>query len=242
MLGWHVCRVAVATSAHGPGPMVQPRAASGLAVFDLDRTLIPGSSLAVFGRAAVDDGLVRRRDVARFTALELAFRRRGLGDRAVARLCASLLGLAVSHRHDRLLDVASRLGPRLADTVFPGARLLIEQHRRTGDLLVVVSASPQELVAVVARALEIDVAIGTCVEVHDGLLTGRLASTFCYGEGKVERVRESGIDLGAQTVTAYADSRSDLALLRVVDRPVVVNADRRLAAEAADRGWPTLRW
>ena len=40
--------------------------------------------------------------------------------------------------------------------------------------------------------------------------------------------------------TAYSDSINDLPLLEAVDHPVAVNADAKLAAIAAERGWRTL--
>ena len=43
----------------------RPGVPTEIAVFDLDRTLIPGSSLVPFGRAAVRCGLARRLDLLR---------------------------------------------------------------------------------------------------------------------------------------------------------------------------------
>ena len=40
----------------------------------------------------------------------------------------------------------------------------------------------------------------------------------------------------------YSDSINDLPLLQAVGRAVAVDPDARLAAEAAARGWPVLRW
>ena len=41
--------------------------------------------------------------------------------------------------------------------------------------------------------------------------------------------------------TLYSDSINDLPLLSAVQRAVAVNPDARLAAVAAERGWPVIR-
>jgi phosphoserine phosphatase len=45
-------------------------------------------------------------------------------------------------------------------------------------------------------------------------------------------------DFGASTF--YSDSHNDLPLLELVSRPVAVDPDPALAAEAARRGWPVI--
>jgi hypothetical protein len=64
--------MAVARLARLPSAEPMPTARVS-AVFDLDRTMLPGSSLAIFGRLASDAGLVRRRDVMRHSVRESVF-------------------------------------------------------------------------------------------------------------------------------------------------------------------------
>ena len=54
------------------------------------------------------------------------------------------------------------------------------------------------------------------------------------------RVATQRIDSRDCETTFYSDSINDLPLLLAVRKPVVVNPDMRLAAEAAERGWPVL--
>jgi len=82
----------------------------------------------------------------------------------------------------------------------------------------------------------------TLYGVVDGVYTGRLLSEFCYGPGKVGRVRrlaeEKGYDL--RLCYAYSDSRSDLPLLEMVGHPVAVNPDATLRRIARERNWPVV--
>jgi HAD superfamily hydrolase (TIGR01490 family) len=214
----------------------------GVAVFDLDRTLIAGSSLSIFGRELVRRGLVPRTAVARHALTELAFRRRGIGAARIDRLVGTLLDAADGERAAPLLDAARELGPTLVAQVHPTARWLLRHHVEAGDFCIVLSASPQELVEAVTEELGAHRAVGTRVEVAGGLLTGRLDGPFCYGTGKLACLeREVGrVDLA--TATAYADSGSDLPLLERCGTAVAVNPDPELRRWAQRAGWPVVRF
>lgn len=218
------------------------RPGGGLAVFDLDRTLLAGSSMLAFGRALAAAGLVTRRRLAAAALQDRRFRRRGAGDVEVARLRADALRHVADLERASLVDLAGEVGRRLCDDVYPGALSLLRRHHAAGDFVVLLSASPQELVEAVATGVGAHRAVGTRAAVADGRFTGALEGPFCYGAGKVERLAaELGSGVLASAV-AYADSISDLPLLAQAAEPVAVNPDRRLAEEATRRGWPVLRF
>jgi HAD superfamily hydrolase (TIGR01490 family) len=222
------------------GPTRLPDHHCRLAVFDLDRTLLPGSSLSLFGRALHRAGMVGSRRMAGYLAREAVFVRRGQGTSAAHRLLAALLADVADREAGPLLDVAEGLGDDLARTALPGARWLLDRHLDAGDFCVIASASPPPLVEAAARALGAQRAVGTRAEVCDGRFTGRLEGPFCHGRGKVARLR---VELGPADLSrasAYSDSMSDLPLLSAAGRPVAVNPDRRLRREARTQGWPVL--
>ena len=212
-----------------------------MAIFDLDRTLLPGSSLVELGRALTDRGIIDRSTVARHAVSAALFARRGLADSRIDRLRRSVLAAAADRDHEQLAAVAREVGPAIAAGAYPAARWLLGRHVAAGDVCVVLSASPQELVEVVGAALGAHRAVGTRAEVVGGRLTGRLDGPFCHGAGKLDRL---GTELGPvdlATATAYADSGSDLPLLEACGQPVAVNPDRRLRDAASSAGWPVLR-
>jgi HAD superfamily hydrolase (TIGR01490 family) len=214
----------------------------GVAVFDLDRTLIPGSSLAMFGRELVRQGLVSRRSVLRHAGAEQVFRRRGLGGARIDDLVRRLLDASAGRDVEPLLSVARSMGPALAARIPPSARFLVDHHLRAGDFCIVLSASPHELVEAVTSELGAHRAVGTRVGVHDGVLTGRLDGPFCYGVGKLEALEREVGRLDLATATAYADSGSDLPLLEQCGTAVAVNPDAELRRWAQARGWPVVRF
>lgn len=223
------------------GPDLASLTGSRLAVFDLDRTLLPGSSLMILGRALHRAGLVDGRELAGWMAREAAFARRGEGPSTAPRLLAGLLASVAGREAAPYLTVARNLGDELAGAALPGARWLLDMHLAVGDFCVVASASPQELVEAAARALGAHRAVGTRTRLAGGCFTGQLDGPFCHGRGKLARL---WVELGTADLsqaTAYSDSASDLPLLEAAGRPVAVNPDRRLRRAAVAAGWPVVR-
>ncbi|MBV8981557.1 MAG: HAD-IB family hydrolase [Acidimicrobiia bacterium] len=213
---------------------------SGLAVFDLDRTLIPGSSLMALARALVRQGVVPRGQLVRHAGRNAVFRHRGIGDAAVDNVRTGALAALAGRPAADLVPVAREVGTQLASATFGGARRLLELHQAAGDFCVLLSASPQELVEAVAQALGAHRAVGTRVEVSDGHYTGHLDGAFCYGVGKLTRLRAELGEVDLTAAHAYSDSASDVPLLAACGRAVAVNPDRRLRAAARANGWAVI--
>lgn len=210
------------------------------AFFDLDRTLISGSSAFAFGVAAWRAGLVSRRDFGRDAVGAVAFRLSGASDSKSTGVRDRILGAVKGVRVEDLVALNVDTVPKLLAKVRPEAQVLLDRHRHAGRATYIVSASPVELVEPLAKALGMTAGIGTISEIVDGVYTGELAGPFCYGEGKVEAIQElakwENFDLGQ--CYAYSDSASDLPMLEAVGHPVAVNPDARLARVAHHNGWP----
>ena len=213
----------------------------GVALFDLDRTLIPGSSLTALGRELVRRRLVDRQTLARYAVTAATFRRRGLSDDEVDRVRRGLLLSLAGREREPIADAIAAVGERVAATVYPTARWLLERHLDAGDFCVVLTASPQELAEAVVAEVGAHRAVGTKLEVVEGRFTGGLDSRFCYGAAKITRLQEELGMFDLDLATAYADSASDLEVLARCGSAVAVNPDRRLLGTARRRGWPVLR-
>jgi HAD superfamily hydrolase (TIGR01490 family) len=214
---------------------------TGAAFFDLDRTLISGSSAFAFGVAAWRRDLVPSREFARDAIGAVVFRHRGASDDQVARVRARILGAVRGVRQADLVALNAVLIPKLLARVRPEAQRLVDMHRRAGRPTYIVSASPQELVEPLASALGMTGGIGTVSEVDgDGVYTGELAGPFVYGPGKVTAIVEMAEWEGYELALSYgySDSLSDRPMLEAVGHPVAVNPDTALARIAHDQGWP----
>ena len=210
------------------------------AFFDLDRTLISGSSAFVLGIAAWRGKLVPTRQMMRDAGGALWFRLVGADDDTSHGVRDRILGAVKGVRVDDLVALNADIVPKLLARVRPESRRLVDQHRHAGRATYIVSASPVELVEPLAKAMGMTAGIGTRSEIVDGVYTGELAGPFCYGPGKVEAITEiarwEGLDLGQ--CWAYSDSASDLPMMEAVGHPVAVNPDPKLERVAGRNGWP----
>ncbi|MSW84963.1 MAG: HAD-IB family hydrolase [Actinobacteria bacterium] len=212
------------------------------AFFDLDRTLVAGSSGVFWARAARDAGLITTRQLLGFAGQNLRFRLRGSTDAWTEQMRAEVATVvtgrsAVELRRmlpEVLVGVLARLQPEVLEVAY--------EHQDAGHRVYIATASGQALADLLSTVLGFDGGIGARSEVVDGLLTGRDDGPFTYREGKAQRVRElaaaEGIDLGASW--AYSDSESDLPMLRLVRHPVAVNPDAALARIADAEGWEVI--
>jgi HAD superfamily hydrolase (TIGR01490 family) len=215
------------------------------AFFDLDKTLMAGSSGMHFGRAAFRSGLVGRRQLLVWGAEQLRFRLRGTTDERAVRLLDEVKEL-LSGVPERDIE---RMVPELLSSVLPRVypQMLEEvyAHQDAGRPTFIVSAAGDGLVALLARVLGMDGGIGTRYAVDgEGRLTGELDGPFMYAEGKVEAVRRFAAehDIYLEASWAYSDSVSDLPMLRAVGIPVAVNPDEELAQVAREEGWRVMRF
>src|SRR5581483_2371570 len=219
--------------------------APAAAFFDLDRTLMEGSSAFQFGRAAYRAGLLSRRRLIADGWANLMFRLRGASDEASHelrdRISKSLAGTRVRDLERLGVDVLAGVLPR----IYPQVLALAYEHQDAGRRVYIVTAASQDLANMLARVLAFDGAVGSQFsEVEDGVYTGRPAGLFVYGNEKalaIQRLAErEGLDL-AQCY-AYSDSASDLPMLRLVGHPVAVNPDAALARAARSERWEVLRF
>lgn len=215
------------------------------AFFDLDKTLMAGSSGMQFARIAARHGIVGRRRLASWAVEHLRYRLRGTTDARtteVLRVARELISGVPARTLERLNpEVMAAILPR----VYPQMLEEVYAHQDAGRATFIVSAAGNGVVESLAGVLGMDGGIGTSYETDgDGTFTGRFDGPFVYGPGKVEAMEafatSHGIDLDASY--AYSDSLSDLPMLRAVGNPVVVNPDPSLAEIAREEGWQAMRF
>jgi HAD superfamily hydrolase (TIGR01490 family) len=212
-----------------------------LAIFDLDNTLLGGDSDYLWGQFLVVRGLVNGDHYARENERFYRDYREGTLDiHAFLRFALRPL-----RDHPRALMESLRtefLRERIEPIMLPAARALIEAHRAQGDTLLIVTATNAFVTAPIAAAFGVPHLIATEPEERGGSYTGEVAGTPAFREGKVQRLNDwlavSGQDLAGSSF--YSDSHNDLPLLLRVERPVAVDPDPLLRAEAQARGWAVL--
>ena len=217
-----------------------------LALFDLDGTLLDGDTDELWCDFLMADGVLDRTS---FEAKNRNIAKR-YAEAAItpADFCAfyasTLSGRTPAEwaaRRDRF--VATVIAPRLGAAAYA----LVASHRDAADRLVLTTATNRFLAAPIAALLAIDEKdlIATELEIDGGRFTGRNTGVLNMREGKVTRLRawlaaEAIAEAALAGAVFYSDSMNDLPLLRAVGRPIVVDPDARLGAEARHAGWAIL--
>jgi HAD superfamily hydrolase (TIGR01490 family) len=227
------------------GDSTVPPPERSAAFFDLDRTLMQGSSAFQFGRAAYKAGLLSRRQLATDAWANLKFRLRGSTDADTHalrdRISQSLAGTRVRDLERLGPDVLAGVLPRL----YPQMLTVAYDHQDAGRRVFIVTAAAQELANTLAQVLAFDGGIGSRFSsVRDGVFTGEPEGYFVYRADKARAVQElaAAQDIDLESSFAYSDSESDLPMLRLVGHPVAVNPDRELYRVARREGWEILRF
>lgn len=212
------------------------------AFFDLDKTVIAKSSALAFNRPFVSQGLLNRRAVLKASYAQFLLVMSGADRDQMDRMRSYVTSMCAGWDVEQVRAIVNETLHEIVDPlIFAEAAELIADHRLCGRDVVVVSASGEEIVAPIARALGATHAMATRMVVEDGKYTGDV-EFYCHGEAKAAAIRELAVLEGypLEHCYAYSDSIADLAMLEAVGHPTVVNADRALRKEAAARGWPSL--
>jgi HAD superfamily hydrolase (TIGR01490 family) len=212
-----------------------------LAFFDLDKTLCRKDTGELIAWPFAQRWLVHPVSGVRFLAMGVGYK---LG--WVPRARMQEIGFSTYRGNDPayLAELLAELWePRIAPHLSPVVLERVRGHQQQGMPVVVVTASPDFLVAPAREALGLDRTIGSTMEVGpDGRLTGRPVDPCMEGPEKARVAAavaaERGMDLA--TCWAYTDSIVDLALLEAVGNPVAVGPDPELRVVAVERGWEIL--
>ena len=213
----------------------------GIALFDLDNTLIAGDSDYLWGCFLVEQGIVdgasyeqaNRRFYDQYKVGELDifefldFQLRPLSEHDLAQL-----------EQWRTQYIQEKIVPIL----LPKARALIDRHRTSGDTLAIITATNRFITTPIARLYGIDHLLATEPQLVDGRYTGKVDGVPCFQEGKVsvleDWLKTTGLSLDDSWF--YSDSHNDLPLLNRVRRPHAVDPDEILEVHARQQGWPVI--
>ena len=224
--------------------MSKPSSKSAKAAFyDVDGTLVKTNIVHTYGYYAMNRGslwgiagrtLAAVASVPIFAALDAVDRK--IFNEFFYRYYAGL-------SEDRLLTLAEEMFEDLVKpAIFPKARDLIEEARRSGCKIVFVTGALDFTVRPLAKYLEADDLIANKMQYVGGIATGKVIPPIIEGANKANAVREYCVreGLALDKSFAYSDSGSDYAMLAVVGRPTAVNPDIRLRALARAYQWPIL--
>ena len=166
-------------------------AARGAAFFDLDKTLMQGSSGFQFARAVREAGMMSRRQLVSDGIANVRFRLHGASDEQSEamrnRIATSLEGVRVRDLERLGVRVMQRILPRL----YPQMLTIAYAHQDAGRPVYIVTAAAQDMAQVLAKVMTFDGALGSTLSgVEDGVYTGQPTGAFLYGAAKAVAIQE----------------------------------------------------
>jgi HAD superfamily hydrolase (TIGR01490 family) len=215
----------------------------GIAFFDLDKTILSVNSGTLWVRREVALGHLSKRHALKAMAWLARYHfgfasAEAMVEEAVAHLVGTSAAVIEARTDQFFLD-------EVRQTYRPGALEAIEQHRREGVRLVMLTSSSFYLAQRVAQELKFDSVLCNRLEVDArGLHTGKVLGGVCFGAGKLPHAQREATLAGASMRESvfYTDSYSDLTVMDAVGGPVAVNPDPRLRRLALKRGWRIVDW
>ena len=223
-----------------PDPEV-PQDTEAAAFFDVDNTLIQGSSLILLAQGLFKKRFITLSELAPALRKQIRYRISGsenADDIAEGReqALAIVKGKSVEELKQACREIVDNrmLQKSYADTIE-----LASMHLAAGQQVWLVSATPGQIGQALAETLGFTGALGTVAEEEDGKFTGRLVGDILHGPGKKHAVAALAAlqQLDLSKCTAYSDSVNDLPMLNMVGSPVAVNPDRALRKHAKAQGW-----
>lgn len=210
------------------------------AFFDFDGTLIAGYSAAAFFKYRLRRGEISVGEVVKTVAESINVERRGHDVSEMMRV--GVQGQAGREAEEMDAWARNVFSKKIAEMIYPEARLLIDAHLRKGHTVAIASSATRGQIQATAEDMGIDHIICTEMEVDDdGIITGELGSEIRWGQGKADAVIEFADEYGLDIAESfgYSNGEEDLPFLELVGIPIALNPDDELESTARQRGWPS---
>jgi HAD superfamily hydrolase (TIGR01490 family) len=215
--------------------------AQTVALFDVDNTLLRGSTLYLLGKGMYQRGFFSKREISRYVAVNLLYRYTGVEDKGEIRsITNAACQLIKGHKVEELETLGREVYEKyVSPALWDGTLEIAKKHLANNVDVWLVTASSQELASLIATRLGFTGALGTRAKIVDGRYTGELEGELLHGTAKATAVlnlaKEKNYDL--QNSYAYSDSHHDLPLLNIVGNPSVINPDSKLRIIAQKSNW-----
>lgn len=206
-----------------------------LAIFDIDGTLVRGSSERQFWRFLARRGRQGPSQILSYLLFLVRYLPTG-GIHTIKKNKAYLTGL---HRVDVEALAREFVVARLSRRLFQPAVQRLEQHLLRGDTVVLMSGTLDPIARALAGHLGVRIVCATLCSERHGRYLAQPPEIHPFGAAKLSLARQLAEQLGAklENATAYGDSAQDLFLLDAVGEPVAVAPDRHLLETALAKDW-----
>ena len=209
---------------------------SRLVIFDIDGTLLPGTSCErMFFKYLIKNNLLKLKNYISFMLRGIALTPKGKAYIFSANK-GYLGGFSAEYMNNIGRDFFKN---HIANRISKRGIIKLNEHKNNGDKVVLLSGMPEFLLKNFSEFLKVSEYYGSVMEIDDDKFTGKTVGVFPIVRGKVDVVEKilKKYDLDWLQLTAYADHYHDRFLLQKAGQPVAVNPGDRLKAIAQNNNW-----
>ncbi len=212
------------------------------AVFDIDGTLLPHSSMEkLFIRSTLKKKLLPKKNFANFIGRGMFYYMAGGWTKAVRANKTYLQGLSAN----KVDEITDKVFPEFIAPAFSREGIsLIESLREDEYKILIMSGAPVFLSSRLGKIYHPDAIFGTELEIINGIYTGKISGKHIYGKYKATFLKKmkSELEIAFKESTAYANHHSDVFHMKLFGNAVAVNPTRRLKDFARRKGWEIKEW
>lgn len=212
------------------------------AVFDVDGTLLPGSSVEQrFIMHLVKRGVIFHKHILSYFAYGIFSALKGNWEEGFKNNKRYLKGLTVKEIGALAENYYQHyISPALSETGLD----TIDQSRKEGYKILIMSGSPDFLTEHLIAQIKPDHFVWTTMEIMDGKFTGRIIGLHPYGVRKKQIMEElqPKLDIDFENSTVFANHHADVLHMEMFRKAVAVNPTPALKKIAEDREWETEIW
>lgn len=204
---------------------------------DLDKTILSVDSGTMLAKKSYKAGVMRTRDLVNGLYLSILYKMEWRDTRKIINAMAMWMkGIHESSFSEFAVKIVN---DHLIDLIRPEIKEAISKHKAEGAKIIMLSAGLSYICEPIGEHLGMDHILCSHLEIKDGLFTGKPTGRLCFGSEKLRSLhtfcKENICELSDDYY--YADSISDLHVLKVVGNPVCVNPDKRLKHYARNHDW-----
>ena len=211
------------------------------AFFDVDNTLIKGSTIFFLSRGMYQRGFFSKREISTFVLANLRFRLTGKENpEEIEKFKEAAQSFVKGHNVSEIKNIAADVYDKyVSERLWSGTIEIARKHLADGLEVWLVTAAPQHMAELIAERLGFTGALGTIAETKDGIYTGKMVGEMLHGVSKAEAVKKLALERNydLKNSYAYSDSHNDIPLLSIVGKPQAINPDTLLQIKAFRDGW-----
>lgn len=213
---------------------------SYVAAFDLDKTIVTVNSSSRIVKAARKTGLMSKKDFLHAIIFSIVYKF-DLKDanKIVEDMTKWLRGIKEA---EVIKLIEDHVLQRVLGLIRPEMNKVIDQHRKGGARLVLLSSAMPYICNPMASYLKMDDIVCSALEVEDGRFTGKPVNRLNFGTQKAVTMKQFCEENGYSMDDAYyyGDAFTDRFVMDAVGHAVAVKPELKLKRMARRKGWQVI--